>query len=80
MRQIIVGNWKMYLARERGIELVRELAAAAPALDCDLVVCPPFPMIHPLALALEGSAIAVGGRIAIRRSRGRLPAMLRRRC
>ena len=61
MRQLIAGNWKMNLAREPAIKLATELADASAALACDLVICTPFPMIYPLALALDGTNIPLGG-------------------
>jgi triosephosphate isomerase len=60
MRQLIVGNWKMNGGLEAAGIMAAELAAAAPALDCDLVVCPPFTLIYPLVQALAAAPIAVG--------------------
>jgi triosephosphate isomerase len=60
MRQLIVGNWKMNGARESAIKMACELADAASGLACDLVICPPFTLLYPLALALDGTALAVG--------------------
>lgn len=60
MRALVVGNWKMNT-------LSAEAASLAGALrDCvipaaDLLVCPPFTQIAPVAAALAGTAIAVGG-------------------
>ena len=61
MRQLIVGNWKMNLTRDVGVKLANDLAAARASLNCDLVLCPPFPLIYPLSRALEGTDIALGG-------------------
>ena len=61
MRSLIVGNWKMHGARDSAIRLVSELAAGVAGLGCDLVVCPPFTLIYPLAQVLEGSRVALGG-------------------
>ncbi len=60
MRPLIVGNWKMNGARESAIKMACELADAASGLACDLVICPPFTLLYPLALALDGTALAVG--------------------
>lgn len=61
MSQLIVGNWKMNGLREAGQALARGLAAAAPQLACQLVICPPFTLLASLAAELRGSAVAVGG-------------------
>jgi triosephosphate isomerase len=60
VRPLIAGNWKMHgtLAEAAGLAgAVRKGAAGLPA---DLLVCPPFLHIAPLAGLLAGSAVAVG--------------------
>lgn len=62
-RKLIAGNWKMNGLKDSSVELAGALAVhwtagASPA--CDVLVCPPFPLIVPVAAALAGSAIAVG--------------------
>lgn len=62
-RKLIAGNWKMNGLMADSTDLARALAArsqAEPCPDCDLLVCPPFPLIVPVAAALAGTAIAVG--------------------
>lgn len=61
MRPLIAGNWKMHLAREAGIKLATEIADGAASVACDLLICPPFPLIYPIAMALDGSDVAIGG-------------------
>ena len=61
MRSFIVGNWKMNGARDGAIKLATEIADAAPGMGCDLAICPPFTLIYPLALVLDGTEVAVGG-------------------
>ena len=62
-RPLIAGNWKMHgllasLAEVRA--LAGELAGhARPAAD--LLLCPPATLLAPLAQALSGSAIELGG-------------------
>ena len=52
MRQnLVAGNWKMNLTYPEGLALVEEMtrlaAAAAPAAAApQVVVCPPFPLLH----------------------------------
>lgn len=62
-RKLIAGNWKMNGLKAGSAELASALVAnwtsgAPPA--CDVLVCPPFPLIVPVAAALAGSAIAIG--------------------
>jgi triosephosphate isomerase (TIM) len=61
MRQLIAGNWKMHMLRTPATDLASAVRAGAQGLSCDLLVCPPFTAIEPVARALAGSPIAVGG-------------------
>jgi triosephosphate isomerase len=61
MRQLIAGNWKMNGLTEDAAAIVAPLRAGAAGLACDLLVCPPFTQIVPVAKILAGSPIAVGG-------------------
>jgi len=63
-RKLIAGNWKMNGLKADGLALARGLAdklKAGPAPACDLLVCPPFTLIAPVADAVAGSKLAVGG-------------------
>ncbi len=62
-RPLIAGNWKMNGLRRDAVERITALAARAEAHDpgCDMAVCPPAVLLHPLADALEGSVISLGG-------------------
>ena len=60
VRPLVVGNWKMNGLRESALKLATELADAAPAVAAELVICPPFPLLYPLALAVDGSALGLG--------------------
>ncbi|HLF58804.1 MAG TPA: triose-phosphate isomerase [Alphaproteobacteria bacterium] len=62
-RPLIAGNWKMNGLREEGVALATRLkqrAAAQAGLACDIVVCPPFTLLHEVGRALQGSKIALG--------------------
>jgi triosephosphate isomerase (TIM) len=61
MRQLIAGNWKMNGLAEEAAAIVGPLRSGANGLACDLLVCPPFTQIAPIAKILTGSAVAVGG-------------------
>ena len=61
IRPLIAGNWKMngtWRGSRRLADAVRE---EAPNLSCDLLVCPPFVHVQPVAATLLGSRVFVGG-------------------
>jgi triosephosphate isomerase len=58
---LVAGNWKMNTTRGEAIALAQAVAAGVGATPgCDVVVCPPFPWLVPVADALKGSAVALG--------------------
>jgi len=57
---LIAGNWKMNGAETESVALARAVAEGAPG-GCELLVCPPAVLIPPVATALKGSGVAVGG-------------------
>jgi triosephosphate isomerase len=62
VRPLIAGNWKMHgTLREAAAlaEAIRAGAAGSPPA-AELLICPPFPYVHALAVALLGQGIAVG--------------------
>jgi triosephosphate isomerase len=64
MRQLIAGNWKMNGLTEQAAAIagpLRDAASVTAGLHCDLLVCPPFTQIIPIAQLLTGSQVAVGG-------------------
>jgi triosephosphate isomerase len=58
---LIAGNWKMNGLKGDGAALARAVAAGADGLSCGFVVCPPATLLAPVAEALAGSAIGLGG-------------------
>src|SRR3984885_5296023 len=63
-RRLVVGNWKMYGRLTSGLMLAGELAEKAIAgkpLDFDMVLCPPAPLVWPVAETVMGSPVMVGG-------------------
>ncbi len=64
-RPLIAGNWKMNGRLADGIALAKGVAAkvseAGAGLRCDMAVCPPFPLLAPVAEAVKGSGLGVGG-------------------
>jgi len=59
MRQkIVAGNWKMNTTVAEGVQLAKEVAAAAAQVkDCKLVIAPPFTHLYAVAQAIEGSGV-----------------------
>ena len=61
MRRLVAGNWKMNGLRAEALALAGALREAAGGAACELLVCPPATVLGPVAEALAGSGIAVGG-------------------
>jgi triosephosphate isomerase len=61
VRPLIAGNWKMHGTLREAAALAAGVAAgAATARGAELLVCPPFPYVPGVALAMHGTAVAVG--------------------
>lgn len=61
LQPLIAGNWKMNGLRGDGLALAAALKArAGQKPDCEVLVCPPFTLLHDVAEALKGSGIAIG--------------------
>lgn len=62
-RKLIAGNWKMNGLRAGGTALAGGLAekAKAETPSCDFLVCPPAHLLIPVAEAIAGSPVALGG-------------------
>jgi triosephosphate isomerase len=58
-RPLIAGNWKMNTSRAGAVALAAAVAAE-PVHGVDLVVCPPYPWLIPVAEALAGSDVGLG--------------------
>ncbi len=60
-RPFVAGNWKMYKTAAEARALMAELLPGLMAIQgVEIVVCPPFTSILPVAAALEGTSICVG--------------------
>lgn len=59
VRPLIAGNWKMHGTLAEATSLAQGVAAGQVAA-ADLLVCPPFPHLVPVAQALRGSKVALG--------------------
>lgn len=68
---LIAGNWKMNMTIAEGVALVetmkQELAGVSGA---DAAVCPPAPLLKPIADVLKGSNITLGGQDMFWESKG----------
>jgi triosephosphate isomerase len=63
-RKLIAGNWKMNGLRADGLGLASELAErlkTAGPVAFDMLICPPATLVWPVAQALTGSPLPVGG-------------------
>jgi len=58
---LIAGNWKMNGLTADGIALARAVAAGAGSMSCGFVVCPPATLLAPVAVAMNGSFVGLGG-------------------
>jgi triosephosphate isomerase len=61
MRQLIAGNWKMHGLTAAAVALAEGVRDGAAAVDCDLLVCPPFVHLGAVAAVLKDGAVALGG-------------------
>lgn len=61
-KKIVAGNWKMNTLPAEGEELARGIVANRNSVcDCvRFIVCPPFTHLAQVAIALQGSDIALG--------------------
>jgi triosephosphate isomerase (TIM) len=62
-RKLVAGNWKMNGGRADAqrfaAALIAQLAGKPP--PCDMLVCPPAPLLDALKAALGGAPVALGG-------------------
>lgn len=59
---LVAGNWKMNTNRASGEALAADLAAAFAAAEdgVQVLVCPPFPYLTPVAEKISGSGVQLG--------------------
>lgn len=60
MKKLAAGNWKMNGLTAQLTEAMA-LAAAHPAPSVEMLLCPPATLLAPMAQALIGTSVAVGG-------------------
>jgi triosephosphate isomerase len=62
-KPLALSNWKMAMTAAEGLGYVREFETLAGDLleAVDVVICPPFTTLWPLAQVLQGSPLELGG-------------------
>ncbi len=60
MRKLAAGNWKMN-GSTAALAEIAALATAQPAPNCDILICPPAPLIAQMVWAAKNTKIHVGG-------------------
>lgn len=68
-RKLAAGNWKMNGLSAQMAE-ARALAQRHPNPSVQVLICPPATLLSPLALALNGSAVALGGQDCHQNAKG----------
>ena len=72
-RKLIAGNWKMNGLKADGVALAANLAdrmKKAGSVKFDLLVCPPFQLLFPVADAIAGSGVALGAQNCSDKAKG----------
>jgi triosephosphate isomerase len=60
-KPLIAGNWKMNKTIPEGLELVNDLKKAVAGItDREILICPTFTALYPIAQSLKGSNIKIG--------------------
>lgn len=60
-KKIIAGNWKMNKTIGEALSLAESLKGLVGGAGADVIVCPPYTALYPVAQALKDTGIAVGG-------------------
>ncbi|MDX1737510.1 MAG: triose-phosphate isomerase [Alphaproteobacteria bacterium] len=59
-KPLVAGNWKMNGLKNEGIALAKDVAAGAGNLNCDLVICPPTVLLHPISESVAETDLKLG--------------------
>ena len=59
-RKLAAGNWKMN-GDLAALDQLDDMAAAAEGATCDVSICPPALLIHPMMARIGASDLLVGG-------------------
>ncbi|MDJ0387262.1 triose-phosphate isomerase [Roseomonas sp. E05] len=69
MRTMIAGNWKMHGTLAEATALAQGVAAGAGGA-AELLVCPPFPHLAAVKMAMVGSAVGLGAQDCHAKAKG----------
>ena len=58
---ILAANWKMNMTLAEGGAFVKELLARSLPAGVEVVICPPFTLLHSLREKLQGTSLKLGG-------------------
>lgn len=58
---MVAGNWKLNKTVDESVALGQEVAAGLAGENVDVLLCPTFPAIYPVAKALAGGPVLIGG-------------------
>ncbi len=59
-RKLAAGNWKMN-GDLAALAEIGQLIADYPEPGCEVLICPPAPLLHPMRAAIDANPIATGG-------------------
>ena len=59
-RKLAAGNWKMN-GTLASLDQLDAIADTAEAASCDVLICPPAVLIHPMVARVAASAVMIGG-------------------
>jgi triosephosphate isomerase len=57
---IIAGNWKMHMTTDCAKDFIKEIKEEVKGTDVEVVICPPFTLLHTLKELTEGTNIKIG--------------------
>ncbi len=62
-KPLALSNWKMEMTVAESLAFVREFQSAIGDLaqKVDIILCPPYTVLYPMAQVLKGSSITLGG-------------------
>jgi triosephosphate isomerase len=68
---LIAGNWKMHKTLAEARELVHGIREQSQGVaGVDILICPPFSLLFPMAKAVDGSTIMLGAQNAHQEEKG----------
>lgn len=68
---LMAANWKLYnVTVEEALKEARGIAEASSDADCEVVICPPAPLLIPVKEAIAGSPVKLGAQGVFWEERG----------